>query len=131
MPGTHYYCNIACPFKDCDYHFQIKTNKTHGREYNNKKRYIVRHIEKTHNKTKKEAIRTMNEFEAHKNITGANMIDLSGNNKKELFSVLSMDVNSKTFDPKSFSKKLSVDTKKGILNHFETLNDLQVNKIKN
>jgi hypothetical protein len=117
MPmGTMYYYKIGCPIKGCDYHFDIKTNHPNGRECNTKKRYVVRHLERIHNMTKKEAIKIMKEYDTEKQ---ENMLDMRSRQKKELFSVLSMNVKGRKFDPKEFVGKLSADTKTGMLNHYE------------
>ncbi len=118
MGKSLYYCSLECPYKNCEYAFDMKTNNCEGREYNAKKRYIIRHIEKKHNKTRQEAIKLVNNNDAEKK---ASMIDMGREAvKKELFSLLNMDVTSKKFDGKTFINKLSNDTKNSLTKHFET-----------
>jgi hypothetical protein len=117
MASTLYFATITCPYGDCEYELELKTNNLEGREYNTKKRFLTRHIEKTHNKSRKEAIKMINDYDAEKKTA---MLDYSGKCGKELYTLLSLDTTSKSFNAYDFVKKLSGDTKQVLIKHYNT-----------
>jgi len=115
MGKDMYFATIACPYEDCEYELELKTNNVEGREYNTKKRFLTRHIEKTHNKCRKEAIKMVNDNDAEKK---SSVIDLATKSSKELYTLLSLDTKSKSFNAYNFVNKLSGDTKQGLIKHY-------------
>lgn len=111
-----YFATIGCPYPDCEYTIDVKTNNVEGREYKTKQRFVIRHIEKKHNKCRKEATKIMNDYDAEKKSA---MIDLATPNRKELYTLLSMNTNSKSFNAHNFINKLSGSTEQMLIKYFD------------